>query len=60
MTGRTTWGIGYKIVEAYYNKMEDKKAAIDKILNIKDYEAFTRESGYLHEFMKKGSSGGIH
>lgn len=45
--------MGYKIVEAYYNKAEDKKAAIDEILNIKDYEAFTRKSGYLQEFLER-------
>lgn len=38
--------MGYKIVEAYYNKSTDKKAAILKILRNRDSEEFLLESGY--------------
>lgn len=38
--------MGYKIVEAYYNKMGDKKQAIQDIINIEDASAFLEASGY--------------
>jgi len=39
--------IGYKIVEAYFNKSTDKHKAIDEILNCKDPLLFLKESGLL-------------
>ncbi|MEO0573366.1 MAG: DUF2268 domain-containing putative Zn-dependent protease [Bacteroidota bacterium] len=44
--------MGYQIVEAYFNKQEDKKQAIHNILNLKDSEAFLKESGYLDPYLK--------
>ena len=38
--------MGYKIVEAYYEKAENKREAIEQIINIKDYKKFLKESGY--------------
>jgi len=40
--------IGYKITEAYYNKMEDKKEAILQILNIENPLEFTKESDFFN------------
>jgi hypothetical protein len=42
--------IGYKIVEAYYNKAKDKKQAVKDILEIKDFNAFFAASGYGESF----------
>lgn len=42
--------MGYKIVEAYYNKAQNKKAAISDILNIEDYDQFLITSGYQEKF----------
>ena len=44
--------VGYEIVNAYYAKKEDKKAAVHDLLNIEDYDAFMRESGYLAAYLK--------
>ena len=41
--------MGYKISKAYYDKMDDKMKAIDDMLNITDYEAFLKKSGYNGE-----------
>jgi uncharacterized protein YjaZ len=38
--------IGYKICEAYYNKIADKKIAVKDILEIKDFKKFLERSGY--------------
>ncbi len=38
--------MGYKIVEAYYQKMSDKRAAINDIINISDFKTFFEKSGY--------------
>jgi len=38
--------IGYKITEAYYERSQDKSAAVREILAIKDFPAFLAESGY--------------
>ncbi len=38
--------IGYKISKAYFDKRDDKKQAIDEILNIQDFKKFLKESGY--------------
>ncbi len=38
--------IGARIVEAFYDKAEDKKQAVQEILSITDYESFLERSGY--------------
>ncbi|TJY37792.1 gliding motility protein GldB-related protein [Pontimicrobium aquaticum] len=45
--------IGYEIVKAYFNKAEDKKLAVNHILNIEDYDRFLKESGYLEKYEEK-------
>jgi hypothetical protein len=42
--------VGYKIAESYYNKAKDKKQAIKDILEIKDFNAFLKASGYDEKF----------
>ncbi len=42
--------LGYRIVETFYNRAEDKAAAIREILSIKDYPAFLEKSGYAEQF----------
>lgn len=48
--------IGYKIIEAYFNKQTDKHKAINDILNIQNPLLFLKESGFLskeiEEFQK--------
>jgi len=39
--------IGYKICEAYYKQVADKKQAIHDMLNIQDFKAFAKASGYF-------------
>lgn len=43
-----TWGywMGYQIVKAFYERMEDKETAIFELLNIRDFKAFLLKSGY--------------
>lgn len=38
--------MGYKIVKAYYDKMEDKSKAVYDILNINDFKELLQKSGY--------------
>ncbi|QJX46324.1 hypothetical protein HMJ29_04985 [Hymenobacter taeanensis] len=38
--------VGYRIVQAYYNKTTDKKQALADILSIRDAKAFLAQSGY--------------
>jgi uncharacterized protein YjaZ len=38
--------VGYKITESYYKRTKDKKQAIKDILEIKDFNAFLKASGY--------------
>jgi hypothetical protein len=38
--------VGYRIVQAYYAKMPDKKQALADILSIQDAKAFLAQSGY--------------
>jgi Predicted Zn-dependent protease (DUF2268) len=38
--------IGYRILEAYYNRMPDKQKAIAEMLSIRDPEAILKDSGY--------------
>src|SRR5687767_4038993 len=42
--------VGYKIAESYYDRAEDKKQAIRDILDIKDFDAFLKASGYDEKF----------
>lgn len=42
--------MGYKISKAYYDQAQDKKKAIDDILNIKDFNKFLDQSGYAKKF----------
>lgn len=42
--------MGYKIVEAYYQKATDKDSAIWEIINVRDYDAFLEQSGYAKRF----------
>ena len=45
--------IGYEIVKAYFDKMEDKKLAVNHILNIDNYSRFLNESGFLKDYIKE-------
>lgn len=38
--------MGFKICEAYYNKVTDKKQAVKDILTITDFKKFLEQSGY--------------
>lgn len=42
--------IGARICEAYYEKAEDKQAAIRNLLNVSDAAAILEESGYANRF----------
>jgi hypothetical protein len=42
--------IGYKIIESYYKKAPDKKQAVKDILEIKNFNAFLKASGYEEKF----------
>ena len=42
--------VGYKIVESYYKRATDKKQAVKDILEIKDFNAFLKASGYDEKF----------
>ena len=44
--------MGYKITEAYYLNSADKNKAIYDILNIKDFEAFMKNSGFIDRWLK--------
>lgn len=44
--------MGYKITKAFYDKAQDKKAAIREILNIGNFETFLEKSGYGKHFEK--------
>lgn len=43
--------MGYQITKAYFDKKEDKKAAIKEILFIKNAEKFLEQSGYLASYL---------
>ena len=45
--------MGYKIVESYYAKQSNKRAAISTILNINDTQRFLELSGYLESCRDK-------
>lgn len=40
------YAIGYRIVQSFYDRSDDKAAAIQTILAVTDYEALLRSSGY--------------
>ncbi|PVY40727.1 gliding motility protein GldB-related protein [Pontibacter virosus] len=42
--------IGFKICEAYYNNVSDKKQAIEDIILMSDAESFLQKSGYLEKY----------
>lgn len=42
--------MGYKIVQAYYDRARDKSQAIRDILNIQDFDVFLEQSGYAERF----------
>lgn len=42
--------IGYKITESYYLNHRNKKAVVNEILNIKDFDLFLKESRYETKF----------
>lgn len=44
--------MGYKITEQYFKKAVDKLKAIREILDIKDYRAFLKSSGYLNKYIR--------
>ena len=43
--------IGYKIAQSYYSHMKDKAKAIEKILNIEDFNQFLKASKYTEKFI---------
>jgi len=43
--------MGYKITEAYYQNSTDKNKAVYDILNIQDFEGFTKKSGFLNKWL---------
>jgi hypothetical protein len=45
--------MGYRIVESYYHRAEDKEAAILEILRLTDFEDFLEASGYGEHFGKQ-------
>ncbi len=45
--------MGYKIVNAYFNKQEDKQQAIKDILKITDEHRFLKESGFLDTYIQE-------
>ena len=48
--------MGARIVEAFYDKAEDKKEAVQEILSITDYADFLDRSGYSEKFSGTGPS----
>lgn len=44
--------MGYEITKAYFEKMDDKKLAVNHILNIEDFTKFLVKSEYLKEYIK--------
>lgn len=43
--------MGYKITKSYYDNKEDKKMAMNDIMNIKNFEKFLQESKYEERFL---------
>jgi hypothetical protein len=48
--------LGSRIVEAYYNRAEDKTKAVREILSVTDYKAFLKKSGYAELVQSKGGN----
>ena len=42
--------MGYKITKSYYDQMKDKKAAMYRIMHIKDFKKFLADSKYEEKF----------
>lgn len=42
--------MGYKITKAYYDQQQDKQAATHEIFNIKNFDRFLEQSGYMKKF----------
>lgn len=42
--------MGYRICEEYYNAAADKKQAVKDIIEVKDFDAFLKKSGYEKKF----------
>jgi uncharacterized protein YjaZ len=45
--------IGYRMVQSYYNRAEDKAQAVTDILSVTDYPKFLEQSGYGEQFAQK-------
>jgi len=45
--------VGARIIEAYYNRTEDKARAVQDILSIIDFQEFLKKSGYAEKFSKQ-------
>lgn len=39
--------LGYQVCKSYFNKSKNKKKAIKEIIEVKDWDRFVKESGYL-------------
>ncbi|MEQ9441575.1 MAG: DUF2268 domain-containing putative Zn-dependent protease [Cyclobacteriaceae bacterium] len=39
--------MGYNIVQTYFDQVDDKRQAVQHILNLEDFDAFLQESGFL-------------
>ncbi|WP_052517554.1 DUF2268 domain-containing putative Zn-dependent protease [Archangium violaceum] len=56
--GRPTnlgYWMGYRIVQAYYERSTDKRAALRQILHLRDPEAFLAASGYAERFRDRAA-----
>jgi hypothetical protein len=42
--------MGYKITKAYYDQAQNKKAALEEILHIRNFNTFLEKSGYAKKF----------
>jgi hypothetical protein len=42
--------VGARIVQAFYDRADDKAWAVREILSITDYEGFLERSGYAEQF----------
>ncbi len=45
--------IGSRIIEAYYDRAEDKKKAVQDILSVTDFQEFLKKSGYEEKLSKQ-------
>ena len=44
--------MGYRITEQYFIRAPDKRQAVSEILNISNFKKFTKDSGFLDDYMK--------